>query len=241
MTLAHVDRDTRLSIVRSPAIIAHRAANHLQSAHELTDSGIDLVEADLWLYRNRLELRHSKTLGPFPIRWDRWSLELVGDDDLTLDRLLRSLPDTVQVLLDIKGRHPRLAAQVVRTMRQYRPNRSILVCSQHWRQLDAFRQYEEAILVHSISNRRQFKAVRPRLAAIDHDAVSIHKRLLTPDVIRSLRQDVSFIMTWPINDEREAEQMWTWGIDGLITDEPERLLRWRREQREPADTRNNSA
>ena len=40
----------------------------------MSNLGADLVEADVRLYRGRLEVRHLRTVGPLPILWDRWQL-----------------------------------------------------------------------------------------------------------------------------------------------------------------------
>jgi glycerophosphoryl diester phosphodiesterase len=215
---------------KSVLIIAHRAGNNLQRAQELSRLGVDCVEADVWLHQDRLELRHSKTLGPIPVLWDRWSLEGPWSKRLTLDTLLSHLSVDVEVMYDIKGTDPLLAARLIETTRRYRPGQRVLVCSQLWSQLAAFLQYPETVLVHSIGDRRQLQSVWPLLERVEHDAVSIHKQLLNPDTIAALKQRVSFIMTWPINDVAAAQQMIDWGVDGLITDTPDHLLTWMGEQ-----------
>ena len=57
----------------SGVVIAHRAGNSLE---RLAGAGAvaDVVEADVHLFRGRLEVRHAKTLGPFPRLWERWYL-----------------------------------------------------------------------------------------------------------------------------------------------------------------------
>ena len=51
-------------MVATPLLIAHRAGNdpaHLRAAEA---ASADVIEADLHLWRGRLELRHLKTAGP---------------------------------------------------------------------------------------------------------------------------------------------------------------------------------
>ena len=55
-------------------LIAHRAGNDLKLLSEAFAAGVDYAAANVWLYRTRLEVRHDKTAGPIPLRWDRWSL-----------------------------------------------------------------------------------------------------------------------------------------------------------------------
>ena len=55
-------------------IVAHRAGNELARLRAAEALRLPLVEADVHLFRGRLEVRHRKTLGPVPILWDRWEL-----------------------------------------------------------------------------------------------------------------------------------------------------------------------
>ena len=55
-------------------VVAHRAGNDLARLQEAERLGVALVEADVRLWRSRLEVRHLKTVGPLPILWDRWRL-----------------------------------------------------------------------------------------------------------------------------------------------------------------------
>ncbi len=54
-------------------VIAHRAANSA-AALAAVGPGVDVVEADVHLFRGRLEVRHAKTLWPSSVLWERWYL-----------------------------------------------------------------------------------------------------------------------------------------------------------------------
>ena len=55
-------------------VVAHRAGNELARLRDAEQLGVALVEADVRLWRGRLEVRHLKTVGPLPILWDTWRL-----------------------------------------------------------------------------------------------------------------------------------------------------------------------
>lgn len=208
--------------VPRPFAIAHRAGNNLTHARLAVDAGADVLEADIWLYRGRLELRHEKTLGPLPILWDRWSLELGHWPQLELATLLDSLDPEIELMLDLKGypgSDPAIAALIAARMDEARPQRPFLVCSQNWTLLEAFRPFPTALLVHSIGNRRQLARAWRRLERDDHDAVSIHLTLLDAETVRALKQRVATILTWPINDPSQLDQVLSWGVDGITTDQ----------------------
>src|SRR6188508_3273249 len=85
----------------SPFIVAHRAGNDLARLRRAERVRPGLVEADVHLFRGRLEVRHLKTLGPLGVLWDRWYLAPPGTPRLELHELLAAT-DTA-LMLDLKG------------------------------------------------------------------------------------------------------------------------------------------
>jgi glycerophosphoryl diester phosphodiesterase len=207
-----------LARLTAPVTIAHRAGNAIEDVRKATAAGVDVVEADLWLHRGRLEVRHSKTLGPFPVRWDRWWIDFAPGPCLDLHMLLETLGPGTTVMLDLKGRNRDLPRRLLQTYRAARPGQGILVCSQTWSFLDALEDEPDVDTVCSIGNRRQLRRAWPMLEQQRYDAVSIHSRLLTRDTVHRLRQHVDSIITWPINDRARFNRVRDLGITGVISD-----------------------
>jgi glycerophosphoryl diester phosphodiesterase len=199
-------------------VVAHRAANSLPRLREAVAAGADIVEADVWLHRGRLEVRHSKTAGPLPVLWDRWSLERLSAQPFELIALLTALPPGTRLMLDAKGVNPGLPGLVTRVARDVRPDMRLLICSQNWSQLERFRPYSDVDLVHSIGNRRQLAAAWPVLHDAGYVAISIHARLLTPDVVTRLKRHVAAVITWPVNTAVQLERVLALGVDGFTSD-----------------------
>jgi hypothetical protein len=80
-----------LPLTRVPFLVAHRAGNQLDllRAAEADHCGA-IVEADVHLFRGRLEIRHLKTLGPLPVFWDRWQIAPPWRPHLLLSDLVAS-------------------------------------------------------------------------------------------------------------------------------------------------------
>ncbi len=208
-----------------PLTIAHRAGNHLDSLRLAEEAGVDLVEADIWFYRKRLEVRHLKTLGPLPLLWDRWELRSAAGPRLLLPDLLHAAGPTTTLMLDLKGHERQLARAVADVCDQSLPGRPLVVCARHWPLLDAFAGHSLVTAVHSIGNGRQLAAVLPRLTEHDHPAVSVHERLLTPAAVAAVKERGARIITWPINTVARVKELTALGVDGLISDDLA-LLHW---------------
>lgn len=210
-----------LHVLSRPVAIAHRAGNHLGSLGLAEAAGVDLVEADVWFYRGRLEVRHLKTLGPVPLLWDRWELRSAATPRLALADLFGAARPTTALMIDLKGRDRRLAAAVAGAHQRYRSEsgQPLVVCARHWPLLDAFAGHQHVAAIHSVGNRRQLAAVLPRLGRHPHPAVSVHERLLSGEAVRALKERGARVITWPVTTRSRAAELFALGVDGMISDD----------------------
>ena len=205
----------------SPFIVAHRAGNDLALLRRAEAARAGLIEADVHLFRGRLEVRHLKTLGPLPVLWDRWYLAPRRTPRLELHQLLEALQPGAALMLDLKGRNPRLSLAVLRALEGSATR--VSVCSRSWRLLEPFTGYPDVRVVHSVGSRRQLRALRRRFAGHRLGGISIHQRLLDADLVAELRERSELIVTWPVETAEEARRLWAWGVHGVTTERFEAL------------------
>lgn len=201
-------------------VVAHRAGNDLARLEEAEGLGVALVEADVRLWRGRLEVRHLKTAGPLPILWDRWRLANPFAPRLQLRELLDAANPDTALLLDLKGRNRRLGELVLDAL----GGRRVTICARSPRLLEPFAGLEHVRVFRSLGSRRQLEthlrdAGRRRL-----DGVSIHERLLDERVVAELRRHGTTVITWPVNTLRRAHELARLGVHGLISDDPAALI-----------------
>ena len=202
-----------------PFIVAHRAGNDLALLRRAEAAGAGLIEADVHLFRGRLEVRHLKTLGPLPVLWDRWYLASPRTPRLELATLLAAARPDTPLMLDLKGRDPRLARRVLAAL----DGRPVSVCSRSWRVLEPFLHRPEVRVVHSVGSRRQLRALRRRFAGRRLGGVSIHRRLLDASTVAELRERAELVVSWPVATPDEARRLWDWGVHGVISERFEAL------------------
>ena len=207
---------------RTSFIVAHRAGNDVERLRRAEQAGVGLVEADVRLFRGRLEVRHLKTVGPVPLLWDTWTVAPPWTPRLLLGDLLAAAAPETELMLDLKGRDPRLAPAVARALRA-QPRASVTVCSRSWRLLEPLREEPAVRVVHSVGSERQLAALLRRFGGTGLQGVSIHKKLLDPAITARLRGLASVVLSWPVLDQAEASRLAAWGVDGLITESYEAL------------------
>jgi glycerophosphoryl diester phosphodiesterase len=209
-----------------PFLVAHRAGNRLADLRAAQRLKATLVEADVRLYRGRLEVRHLKTAGPIPILWDRWKLQAPWRRRLYLHELLAATDAETELVLDLKGPRRRLAERVLRELEPYLVERRFTVCARWWRLLEPFAG-TPVRRIHSVGSARQLRRVRRRFARQRLDGVSIHERLVDRETIASLRDIADIVMAWPVNEPERARALLRLGVLGLITDDVAALSRAR--------------
>jgi glycerophosphoryl diester phosphodiesterase len=199
-----------------PLLVAHRAGNDPALLRAAEAAGADLVEADVHLHGRRLELRHTKGLGPLPWLWDRWYVAPRPAVPFLLEDLLEQAAPHTRFLLDLKGPSPRLAARVRDALRRRAPGRA-WVCSRTWSHLHRAWGDGDVPVLRSIGSRAQL--ARYGASRRTGAGVSIHARLLDPSTVAALRRRAPAILAWGARDAGSAGRLLDLGVDGLILDD----------------------
>ena len=205
--------------------IAHRAGNSLTALQAAARAGADVVEADVHSSRGRLEVRHSKALGPLPWLWDRqpWQLTPRSLPLLQLAELLEAMPGEAPLMLDLKG-VGRVGPRTAEALHARLPGTPVLVCSRWWPSVDAFAAAPWASVVLSARTPRELALLQRRLRR-DGTAhgVSLHRSLLSARAVAELRSQVEVVMTWAVDDLDALDEVVALGVNGIITNEVEVL------------------
>ena len=205
-------------------LIAHRAGNDLSMLRDAVHYGARLVECDLRLYRGRIEVRHLKTMGPIPILWDTWHLANPFKRRLQLHELLDAVgPIGAELMLDLKGRDPRLSQRLLAELDARSIQLPVTVCARSWKLLDPFEEREDVRTVCSVGTRRGLRRLLARRRERRLGGVSIHANLLDANTVAQLRDRCEIVMTWPVNCADRARTLLDWGVHGLITDEAHKI------------------
>lgn len=199
--------------------IAHRAGNSLVGLHAANELGVDVIECDVHHYRGRLEVRHSKTIGPLPFLWDRWELLSAQAPRLGLDELLEADRHGTVFMLDLKGRRTSSARAVAKLLHQHGHHLPVLACGRYWPAVDELARLPFVRPILSTRNRVELTRLRQRVAEQAPYGVSVHRSLLDATLVKELHEHVELVMTWPVNDLQSLDELLAIGVSGIISDE----------------------
>lgn len=208
-------RDPRLPH-HQPLAIAHRAGNSLAHACAALGIGADMLETDIWLYGERIEVRHLHRLGP--ILWERWRLAPGWGDQLVLPELLDATPDDALLFLDLKGDDPALATALLRELEHGAPDRLVAACGRDYDQLDGLRDQPNVVLFYSVGEVEEWAAAWPRLEAMRYPAISLRFSLVTPNVQERLHEMGATVVCWGVETMAELAMLEEMGFHGATTD-----------------------
>jgi glycerophosphoryl diester phosphodiesterase len=213
---APLDPPTSTSPTGPLLAIAHRAGNNLTALRTALDAGVDLIEADIQLFRDALEVRHGSTLGRH-LLWDEWQLIRRRSDLPVLREMLAAMPGDPRVMLDLKGTSHRVGAHVAAVLREVAPGVPVTVCTKYWPMLDAFGDDPHIRRVFSASSRTALSRLRARLRHEPAFGVSIRRQLLTPSIVAELRRAVDVVMVWPVDSAESLAHARRLGVTGVIS------------------------
>lgn len=201
-------------------LVAHRAAN-APGTLRAAQGTVDAVEADVHLFRGRLEVRHAKTVGPVPLLWERWYL-LPRDTPRPLlgDLLAAAESLDTALMLDLKGPDPRMAGAVARAVAGWAGRHRLIVCSRIWRTVDRLRESADVRTLHSVGSPRELRVLPRRYGPGALEGVSVDHRLLTAAAVGGLRERADDVWAWIVDDPDRARLLAGWGATGFISDAP---------------------
>jgi hypothetical protein len=202
-----------------PLAIAHGAGNDLKRLKAAEARQVDFVEADVWFQRGAVEVRHHRVWGRGGLWFtvNRWRVAPAWGRQLKLADLVEVSADSTRLMLDLKGVSPQLAPGLVETMRRLAPGRPYAVCSRSWGLLDAFRAHPDVLVVHSVGNEQELRAVRDSLNWHGHHALAVRHELLSRRRVDALHEVAPLLLAWTVDDRSRTEQLLHWGVHGIIS------------------------
>jgi len=158
----------------------------------------------------------------------------------SFEEVLTAFPD-MRLIVEIKPQHPAIAQAACQLLRQHGLSEQVLIGSVHDEVLDAFRTAcPEAPTSMVESEIRPFWILNTLFlgqlyqAPTGAAAIQVPERaslpvlgevqVITPRFVRTIHAHNLEIHAWTINETADMERLLATGIDGIITDRPDRLL-----------------
>jgi glycerophosphoryl diester phosphodiesterase len=226
-----------------PRRVGHKGAAHIEPGNTLASfdaarrHGVDMIELDVLSERQdgsgRLVVAHDyeDAAGRSPITFEEALAHLAG-------------PDFDGIELDVDVKLPGYEMRVVEALREQGLVSRTLISGMFTGGLSQIRAAEPGLrLGWSVPRVRRdyttdmltaipalavltgYRAMLPRrarTALLDgrFDAIMAHWRVVTPALVRAVREGRGDLYVWTVDDARKIEKLTAMGVDGIITNDP---------------------
>jgi glycerophosphoryl diester phosphodiesterase len=152
----------------------------------------------------------------------------------TLEELFRAFPD-YRFGIEIKQTEPLATAQrFCALIRQYNMQDKVLVSSFRQENMEAFRRQcpevatsatqDEATKFYVLFRLGLIDALTPNYQSLQVPEASAGLRLLTPQFVQAAHRRGLAVQPWTINETADLQRILALGVDGINSDNPDRLL-----------------
>jgi glycerophosphoryl diester phosphodiesterase len=195
--------------------MGHAPENTIASFEKALALECDEVETDVWLVNGRLVISHDRP---------------TGDGMLLLDEVLEFCRGRMGVNVELKCAPDEMKARetgaIAARHLAERGDHDVYVSSFWWPALDAARiaapSVRRAFLFSTSPDRRALLASARDLALW---ALHPNRAYVTPELVKAAHAASLRVNVWTVNDPGEIEVMGRLGVDGIMSDYPERVPR----------------
>lgn len=152
----------------------------------------------------------------------------------TLDEALKACPDE-RFNVDLKSKDTAIVDEFIRVIRSNNAQDRVVCASFHYRNLSLMRKKAPDIMT-SITTRevvplvlRQKLHLLPKrfnrkvIFQIPRSQAGI--TIVTPSFVRDMHERGAVVMVWTINDEKSMRELFSMGIDSVMTDDPALVIK----------------
>ena len=225
-----------------PLVIGHRGAmgheteNTLASIQKAMDLGVDMIEIDVFKIKSgEIVVFHDEDVSRLSNGGGKIEdynivevrqLTLEGNHKIPdLQSVLKLINNQVALNIELKGSGT--ADRVNFITNYYIENKgwspeNIVISSFKWDELKAMRGYNKDIKIAILTDEDPIKAmdIAKELNAV---AINPNYKTLTRENTAKIHDEGFKVYTWTVNEPEDIQKMEDFGVDGIITNYPERV------------------
>ena len=224
-----------------PQIIGHRGAmghapeNTVLSIQKALDLGVDGIEIDVFRCKSgEIVVFHDKKLnkltnGKGEVQQKTWAqlqeLQVMGSEPIpVLEEIIQLINGRVRLNIELKGKNTSKGVfNIIQTAVEsgrWKMNQ-LYVSSFDWEELRVFRKLTNQFGIAVLTENNPLTAI-----SIAHElnafAINPNHKKLTENMVKQIQGEGFEVLTWTVNDTTRIEELTSWGVDGIITDFPNR-------------------
>jgi len=226
---------------QKPIVVGHRGAmgheteNTLASVQKALDLGVDMIEIDIFKVKSgELVVFHDETLdrlgnaGGRIEDYNYFALQRVildGNHKIPmLQEVLRLIDNKVALNIELKGKGT--TDRLNHILKYYIDEKgwskdNFIISSFDWDELRAMRKIDDKIKIAILTEDDPANAIKVA-EELKAEAINPHFKKLTRENVLAIKDAGFKIYTWTVNEPEDILTVKRHGVDGIITNFPER-------------------
>ena len=228
--------------MKKPLVIGHRGAmgheteNTLASIQKAMDLGVDMIEIDVFKIKSgEIVVFHDETVDRLANSggniedyniYDLRQLTLDGGHKIPmLQDVLKLMDNKAALNIELKGANT--ADRVNFIMDYYIKEKgwspeNFIISSFNWDELKEMRKINKDVAIAVLTEENPEDAI-PIAKELNAQAINPFFKMLTEDNTTAIKDAGFKIYTWTVNEPQDIANMQELGVDGIITNFPERV------------------
>ena len=208
-------------------IIGHRGIagspeNSVEGFEKALEAGVNAIELDVRQSGDgQLVVVHGPVVGDHAVQstsYEEFRNAPDGHEVPLFEDVLKKFGK--KTFLDIELKHTGFEAEAVKLIKKYTKPEKTMVSAFDTKSLDTVHELLPEIQLGFIYNRTQDEESRHNCPV---DVVIPQFRLASRELIEEVHEEGLQVWAWTVNEEAEIRRLLNLGVDGLITDHPERV------------------
>ena len=218
--------------------MGHATENTVLSVQKALAFGVDGVEIDVFRCKSgEIIVFHDQTLdkltnGSGKIEEKTLkqlnALKVMGSEPIpTLDKIINVINGSTRLNIELKGKNT--AEGAIHIMKKAIESGrwkadQLFVSSFDWDELREFKKRTSEFGIAVLTEKNPLDAI-PVARELNAFAINPNHSHLTQETINYIHSEGFEIHTWTVNEKNRIEELISWGIDAIITDFPDRILK----------------
>ncbi|MBA22030.1 MAG: glycerophosphodiester phosphodiesterase [Flavobacteriales bacterium] len=229
-------KDSKILTIGHRGAKGHVAENTIASIQKAMDLNVDAIEIDIFkCATGELVVFHDQTLEKLTDGKgfiEQMSLDsikqfrVLGKEPIpTLNEVMDLIDGRVQLNIELKGAQTaELTSKLINTYFEKAnwDSKDVFISSFNWDELELFYKVNKEVAIAVLTEDDPLDAI-PVAKTLDAFAINPDYQTLSPQNIKKIHKAGLKIYPWTVNEPENIARMVEFGVDGIITDFPERV------------------
>ncbi|MAU58295.1 MAG: glycerophosphodiester phosphodiesterase [Flavobacteriaceae bacterium] len=228
----------KIMVIGHRGAAGHEVENTIPSIDKAISLGVDAVEVDVFLCKSgELVVFHDKNLSRLTNSnafIESLTLDSINKIDVinnhkipTLEEVIKFINKRVHLNIELKGLNT--AKPTYELLQSLFLNKQdlidkISISSFNWEELDIIYNLDNDISTAVLTETKAIERAINQAKKINAKAINIDYKLLNRKVVKMIKSEYLIINAWTVNEIHQIKRMINLGVDGIITDFPDRVI-----------------